>query len=319
MKSEPDIAIRAAYLEERSAAFSLALQHLGADICAARLQNALALVADGIIAPGGILVAPGAGRLRGVQICVLLPGASVLFWLPRTEPANEILEDHLVQSALDWARSRGAKVAQAIISPLDRPFVGALRRRGFCHVTNLQYFEHSLENLSAPIIPEISHITYYDDNRHVFQATLLRTYQETLDCPELNGIRTVDEIIAGHQAQGVFRPERWLLAWKAAQPVAVAMLAEIPDLGAWDLSYLGVVPEARRRGLGRELATLVLHLAKKSGAPKVLLAVDERNQPAIQLYQELGFLSLENRDIYLYFWDRPLAGSKSQSPESQLL
>jgi mycothiol synthase len=314
MEDQTEIAIRAAYPDEWSAAFSLALQHLGADICSARLQNALALVADGVITPSGIFVARGAGGLCGVQICVPLPGASALFWLPRTDPANAILEDCLAQSALDWARSRGTKVAQVIVSPLDRPFVGALQRCGFRHITNLQYFEHSLVDLPAPDASGISYATYTDDSRSLFQATLQRTYQETLDCPELNGVRSMDEIMAGHQAQGVFRPECWLLAWKGARPVAVAMLAEVPDLGAWDLAYLGVVPEARRRGLGRHLTVHLLHLAKILGAPKLLLAVDERNQPAIQLYRDLGFASLENRDVYLYFWDRPLVESKSKLP-----
>ena len=31
------------------------------------------------------------------------------------------------------------------------------------------------------------------------------------------------------------------------QPVGVALVADSPDLDAWDLGYLGIVPEARRR------------------------------------------------------------------------
>ncbi len=317
MGDQTEAAIRVAYPHEWSAAFALALQHLGEDVRPTRLHNALELTSSGIISPGGIFVAHDAGGLRGVQVSVPLPGASVLFWLPRSGPANEVLEDRLVQTALDWARDGGAKVAQAIVSPLDRPFTGALERCGFRHITNLDYFEHALENLLSPVSPGISYTTYNDRDHRLFHDTLQRTYQETLDCPELNGVRTMEEIIAGHQTQGVFRPERWLLAWHGEQPVAVALLAEIPDLDAWDLSYLGVVPEARRRGFGRDLATLALHLAKNAGAPKLLLAVDQRNQPAIQLYKELGFVSLEKREIYLHLWDRPLAVSEFEPPNVQ--
>jgi ribosomal protein S18 acetylase RimI-like enzyme len=48
---------------------------------------------------------------------------------------------------------------------------------------------------------------------------------------------------------------------------------------------VGVVPEARRRGVGRALMEAVLELAP----PTVLLEVIEANEPAIRLYESLGF------------------------------
>jgi mycothiol synthase len=309
MKQKPEMAIRTARPDEWSAAFSLAFQHLGQDVRPARLQNALALVAQGVIDPGGILVATDGCGLRGVQVCVPLPGASGLFWLPCSSPPDAALEEQLIQTALDSVRRRGAKLAQAIFTHLDRPFVGALERCGFRLITQLHYFEHALQSLPPPIGTNVQYNTYDAVPRSLFHATLLQTYQGTLDCPELNGLRTIEEVIAGHQAQGVFRPEHWLLAWRDGRPAAVAMLMELPDLGVWDLAYLGVVPEFRRRGLGREMATHLLSIAKAAGALKLSLAVDERNAPAIQLYEKLGFISKESRDVYLYFWNGPLAGS----------
>jgi ribosomal protein S18 acetylase RimI-like enzyme len=48
---------------------------------------------------------------------------------------------------------------------------------------------------------------------------------------------------------------------------------------------LGVVPEKRRKGLGRKLMEAVL-----DGAPPVVtLEVIEQNEPAIRLYEDLGF------------------------------
>lgn len=48
---------------------------------------------------------------------------------------------------------------------------------------------------------------------------------------------------------------------------------------------LGVVPEARRRGLGRRLLEAVLEVAPRT----VTLEVLEQNEPAIRLYESLGF------------------------------
>jgi mycothiol synthase len=297
---------------EWSAALDLALQHLSEDIRPARVLNALTLLAAGAIDPEGIFVARNAAGLCGVQICVPLPGASGLFWLPKTTPADARLEDRLVQRALDWLGGRGTKLAEALVSPRDVPYIRPLVRRGFRPVTRLHYLQHLLASVPPGSASRVRLITYAQENREVFHNTLLRTYEATLDCPELNGVRTIDEIIAGHIGQGNFRPERWWLAFEAERPVALAMVTEVPDTKAWDLSYLGVVPEARRRGLGRELARHVLDVAQSSRAPKVILAVDTRNQPALQLYSDLGFLSVDFREVYLYFWDRSLAAAPSK-------
>jgi mycothiol synthase len=303
--------ITTAVPEDWSAALELALSHLGPEMRPARVLNALALVAQGVIDPRGIFVVRDGAGLRGVQICVPLAGAGGLVWLPRTDPADPALEEQLIQFGLDWLRGRGTKIAQALLSPADMPALGPLLQRGFQPITRLHYLEHALDSLPAPRAQRLRYNTYSPANRDLFHHTLLRTYQGSLDCPELNGVRTIDEIIAGHMAQGNFRPERWWLAYDGDRPVAVAMVTAVPDLEAWDLSYLGVVPEARRLGLGRELAGHVLQVAQSEQAPKLVLAVDDRNAPAIQLYESLGFQNVDFREVYLYFWDRPLAAESN--------
>jgi mycothiol synthase len=293
--------------EQQAAAFALALEHLGEGIASTRVLNALTLLASGQIDPAGIFLAHDESRLCGVQVCVPLAGAGALFWLPKSKPANATLEDHLVRVALNWLRGRGTKVAQALVSAPDAPGAQPLVRCGFRPITRLHYLEHPLDVLPPPCVSRLRFSTYSRENAGIFHATLMATYGATLDCPELTGVRTVDEIIAGHVAQGKFRPERWWLGFEEDRPVGVAMVTEAPDSNAWDLSYLGLVPSARRRGLGREMTCHVLRIAQASHAPKLILAVDARNRPAAQLYQGLGFLSVDFREVYLYLWDRPLA------------
>jgi len=67
------------------------------------------------------------------------------------------------------------------------------------------------------------------------------------------------------------------------EPAGVAMLALRGDRG-W-IGGLGVVAAARRRGLGRALMEAVL--AEAPGV--VTLEVIEANEPAIRLYEALGF------------------------------
>ena len=249
--------------EERSAAFELALRHLGEDVRPARVLNALSLVAAGEISSEGIFVARGPEGLRGVQICVPLPGASGLFWLPRTRPVDAGLENQLVHFALDWLGERGTKLAQAFLSPEDSPGSGPLLHCGFQAVTRPPLSRTWPGSVSPPLPAHRDYILVPIRKRiGSFFTRPLCTYEATQDCPELNGVRTIEEIIAGHHGQSGYHPDRWWLACEGNRPVGVAMVNEITDVKAWDLSYLGIVPEARGRGLGRELAGHVLRTAQ---------------------------------------------------------
>ena len=135
----------------------------------------------------------------------------------------------------------------------------------------------------------------------MFRQTLLRTYEETRDCPEVSDVRTADEIIAGHQAQGTVPPEGWWLALDGAQPVGVTLLVQLIE-GDWEIVYTGVVPEARRRGFGREMLARALNQARAGGAEQLTLSVDGRNTPAWDLYRSAGFTAVDRRAVYLAVW-----------------
>ena len=149
--------------------------------------------------------------------------------------------------------------------------------------------------------------TYAACDRAVFHATLLRTYQHTLDCPEVNGVRTVEEIIEGHRNQGVHDPNRWWLAWHERTPVGVLLMTEMPEWGSWDVAYVGVVAAARGRGFGRELTLKALYEARAAAQTQVTLAVDARNEPAWDLYRAAGFEAYDQREV------RFSAGSSTRS------
>jgi len=71
----------------------------------------------------------------------------------------------------------------------------------------------------------------------------------------------------------------------------------LPEGPAWDLSYLGVRHEYRRRGVGARAACAALRLAHAAGATQMVLAVDERNAPARRLYESLGFCETAVREV----------------------
>jgi len=297
--------IETARPEEHAAAFRLVFQHLEEAEKDLRVNNALTLLHAGELERDGIFVVRQGRDVAGALVSVPLRGAGGLLWPPfvRAGPECTLQEDQLVRAALDWLHRRGAKLAQAILTSGEVTLAAPLERNGFRHVTRLDYLRHRLEAVDAPNPAlQLSCATFAETELQLFKKTLLCTYQGTQDCPELNGVRTIDEILDGHKAQGIFHPDRWWLAHDGTTPVGVLLMTEIVEWRGWDISYVGVVPEARGRSIGRWLAQLALRQATAAGASQVTLAVDARNRFAWNLYAQLGFELWDQREAYLLFF-----------------
>jgi GNAT superfamily N-acetyltransferase len=125
--------------------------------------------------------------------------------------------------------------------------------------------------------------------------------------PELEGVRSLDDIIESHRATGRFIPGRWQLGYVAGEPesAVVLLLSEIPDRDAWEVVYLGLTPSARGRGIGRAAIEYALDLARPH-VPRLELAVDDRNHPATRLYQAAGFVLFDRRSVHLVVFPEPM-------------
>ena len=74
----------------------------------------------------------------------------------------------------------------------------------------------------------------------------------------------IDDVIAGYRATGVFRAENWLIVQHDGQDVGVLILADHPQARHWELVYMGLVPEARGCGWGREITQHAQTLAERA-------------------------------------------------------
>lgn len=79
-------------------------------------------------------------------------------------------------------------------------------------------------------------------------------------------------------------------------PVGVIALQTVGDVA--DLHRLVVAPRHRRQGIGEALVVAGLTGVRHAGARSVLLEVAYDNEPAIALYQRLGFEQLHAREDY---------------------
>jgi ribosomal protein S18 acetylase RimI-like enzyme len=109
--------------------------------------------------------------------------------------------------------------------------------------------------------------------------------------------------------------ENMIAAWqidlarsRIAPGEGVALLGIRGERG-W-IGGLGVVPAARRRGVGRALMEAVLAEAP----PEVTLEVIEQNEPAIRLYEDLGFERVRILEVWSLDVEAPPADVRDAEP-----
>lgn len=105
---------------------------------------------------------------------------------------------------------------------------------------------------------------------------------------------------------------RTTLIARAHQPVGVIALQTVDHVA--DLHRLIVTPRQRRQGVASDLVRAGVSAVRHLGARSVILEVHYHNEPAIALYQRLGFEQLAARENYygpgehaliLKLWDLP--------------
>ena len=69
-------------------------------------------------------------------------------------------------------------------------------------------------------------------------------------------------------------------------------------LGEADMMNLAVAPAFRRQGVGRKLVQTLVEQLNKNGSHILILEVRASNEPAISLYNELGFVQVGRRPNY---------------------
>jgi ribosomal protein S18 acetylase RimI-like enzyme len=292
--------------QELRAAFCLLFQQSPLGDRQRGVEGALNLLERGELAPDGVLVVRDGDWICGVVLYSLNAGATGQIWPPQALAGypQEALEDILIAEAVNRLRQGGSKFIQALLTEDDLASVLCLMRGGFAHVSSLLTLSHALtiaedHGGQSTFSPALHYQTYAEADEGLFCQIMERTHEGSLDFPELNGLRTVDEAMDAHRRHGTFHAEQWLLAWRGDMPVGLLLLVEMPDQEDWELSYVGVVPEARKSGVGRELVREAVRRAAQLGTHRLTLTVDTRNTPAWNLYASEGFLPLDEHFVYM--------------------
>ena len=82
---------------------------------------------------------------------------------------------------------------------------------------------------------------------------------------------------------------RPIVLWQLMSSVFLASRQLEVRRGTIELTYIGVAPSQRGRGLGNKLLEAFIEAGRSRGYKSVVLSVEKENLPAISLYEKTGF------------------------------
>ena len=239
------------------------------------------------------------GRLVAAVAWLALPGRTALL-LPASPVAPGIdaaALDALLREALALIGQERPAFIQALLAADSVERLALLTRHGFQPLTLMLYLQRAaLYPWTEPVSEaEAGWIAYSARTHAVFAETILQTYVNSTDCPELGRLRTIENVIESHKAVGRFDPRLWELIVIDERPAGCLLLSLMAGGTLAEVVYVGVTPEFRGRGVGALLVRRALEQTRRTGARRLALVVDERNASARRLYERFGLKETARR------------------------
>ncbi len=229
------------------------------------------------------------------------PGRTGMLWYcplaaPGVEPdALRALTKTIAHRAL----ADGLALVQAIVETDAAADVAMLSEAGYEKLAELIYMRLDLP--PAPAAGDEQALTWrsYEQFDEAELANVISaTYEGSLDCPALSGLRPTTDVIAGHKVTGIFRPQSWWIVARDGSPVGCVLVNDSHRDATFEVVYIGVVPAFRRRGVARALLGRAAAEARSEARDALTLAVDARNHSACNLYESEGFRVTDRRLAY---------------------
>ena len=271
---------------------------------------------QGHVAAGYVVLYPGAlGSLGKLRFCAQQGSGNT----PSIERIERELLASVISTLCDAALKQGAELVQAI-SPLNADSVtdysvtdwscvsfaeldsardSALASAGMNPVAQLIQMERDevKRPLASPTIQngKLGFKQHHEISTRDWHAIIEATYIDTLDVPELNGLRNIGNILEGYASTQPRmtqprRPGTWWVIQDGCVNIGCLLLTTNDDQHC-ELTYLGLTPTSRGQGHSRAIMDHLDRWATTHGFERMTLAVDIRNTPAIRLYQSRGFVA----------------------------
>ena len=243
--------------------------------------------------------------LTGAMLIQTQPGRTAAVWLPRLvagEPPKTARQ--LLLQGIDDLPRPAIRMVQSLLPPDAGTDAQLLVDAGFRRVSDLLYLVCLADQFPpSPPCAELQFQPYVATLHARFAQLVDATYEGSLDCPAVNGVRSTDDVLQGYRATGCFAPERWLIARHQGEEVGCLILTDYPEHATWELIYMGILPAARGHGRGVEMVRHAQWLCGQALGKRLVLGVDAANEPALRMYATAGFQAWDRTSVYIRILD----------------
>ena len=243
---------------------------------------------------------------------------------PGTPAFQPEVQQKLMHHILDILRDEEVWLAQVALEVVSLADQDLLEEHHFQKIADIQLMQLDLNSLegdsrgreaSAKKTEEEMEAGFTEENifamfspsceasQDRFASLIDRTYVGSKDCPAILPYRYGSQAIRSHTLVGSILPDQWRIYGQKQQIIGVTLMNELVSDELWEVVYCGLVPEARGRGLGFKMLSHALESAKLNGVKRVQLGVDLENEPAVRLYQKLGFRETGMMTIFGHLFD----------------
>jgi mycothiol synthase len=296
-RSNPDrAAVGPASAEELSVGFSLLLSHLPAGERRRRVDQVLQSLDP---KSPGLWLARRRETVVGALHAFIQPGRTAMVWGPRTaagEPQETALA--LLTTVVHHLTQQSVRMAQALVDLDADAAADALQATGFRHVSDLLYLVSTHREFpSSQPTCDLEFVSFDPAQQDRLERIIERTYEASLDFPEVDRVRPTSDVLAGYRATGVFDARNWLIVRREDRDIGCLLLTDEPQSGQWELIYMGLAVEGRGRGRGITMVRHAQWFTRQAGCQRLALAVDAANAPAISAYAACGFITWDRRRV----------------------
>jgi mycothiol synthase len=209
--------------------------------------------------------------------------------------------------------SAGISQIQALLDVNNLSSRMVMLNSPFRQATTVRHLSLDLLNISCEAETAIAGYSFQPASRFTrsqLEALVEATFVGTLDCPDLDGLRGSADVVGSFLESKAWDANLpWWVLSEGEVPIGCALVNKHPG-GIYELAYIGLIPSARGRGLGRALVDFSMHNCRKLGGNLITTAVDTQNWPARKIYDSLGFEEIRELAVWL-----PKSAKSTKEPQ----
>jgi ribosomal protein S18 acetylase RimI-like enzyme len=210
----------------------------------------------------------------------------------------------VMKAAAEQNLRAGCSFVQVMVEDDRDADRAAVQAAGFSLLARLIQMKQSPPHPAADELADLRWRSGEQFSPEELARVIAATYEGSLDCPRLSGARRIEDVITGHKAGGVYRPQSWWIVDVGDAAAGCVLMNDCTAGRAAEIVYLGVVPHVRGRGFGRRLLRHAGADAHARGLESIELAVDEQNAYALRMYESEGYRVTQRRWAYVMFAPR---------------